>query len=1501
MEPIINHFYKGLETDKHVEMRDQDTLLENECFRVIDVDGHGLINTNLLGNDYKEDELGFKITQGFIPVGKSVYNGISFILSFNQTTSEFEIGTFPSPKWNNTGGFEPKYAPLKNYLAANNPLQYQFLYPLDDVSYQNQLQLPGIRNNFRITGANNAPWNIGVRMMSVVTRLNYDNSVNIYFADGENATRVINCGFNVFTGFLTRQCYSDNMFECAINLLNESNKPVRLYEAAGSFNIGYNGQYKCGTNVYYFRYLDENFNPTSYQSCSGSIMIIPSDENTVGNAHALVGGPGDKITNKSVTLKIETGQYGSEVIDTAYKYIEIAYVRTIENNVKEAFRYAARFEVQSLVNEATNNSRDYSEILLTDAEEKFNVSLTEIITPKRADIVGRHLSESESRLWVGKTKTKDYDWKELYDYAITIEALPYSDIVVDKKPHDTGVLPGEVGYKHYRTFYDKAHYMCGEAYALGVQFLMKDSGKWSESFPITSGDYYNDFTTPSSTNTKGIIRMPSQAVYNPFGLTDKDMYVLGLTFNIPTTTTYISDNVSAIRFTRAKRRPNQLYQGLISKVFCSASDPAFGRYGNAQDFTIPTFRFYYPYTFMIIPDPPVPLSPWWANAANVPRGKGPSFVYYANLRSFPSPAVFMPPAEDVDDGREYGTRVISLADWVENYFYESGVNEYGGPYAYTKLRCDVPWRIWVSESDKIVADGMLHWTSISYGMLGGLVSVSSTKPFSGLSYKGDRKAFHRGPGAILPGWNKGKFGIYSLDYAIFPERFKQSSYLVKKLAQFDPVTTEEKDFTDFGVTAPPNTRDSSTIVLRRYLIDVYQWSYVLKPSRSGDSNTIFSGQVYGIRPWDIMPIADFVSYYKEGSGDAYDRGDFDNDNSKDEDDYSTNYIQRTQTDFHFYWWDQKNKKRNKGRGELNIRNLEFGVAPYLGIDFTGLGWEEWPYYWLNDLVGLYMTNPDDPGFDITKWYSPENLDYFPITQHFYKNEFEDTNNIVAFRGDSFPGHGYIKYLTNPQYDPYTRDDSYDSFIAKGEGQCAYGQVLGFYAEHNSVVGLRHPEYPSLNTSPNELDHESFYPALLPHDPANYAIYNRARESYRYNEGYSNQLSELRSAGFNIQIAFRQQEFQGRICFSDRYIENAFVDQWRNIDLGSHKDFSGKGILNGLIGTKERLYSFWTNGVMLHVPSQPTSVATNTGEVVIGQQGEVLSDKAYEITKDYGLQHTQAVGESINYIYFVDALNRAIVQIPKGSAQFDVISIKQGINSLLLSEFDAINHHSDYRYQIPDLPSFGEGIVIGFNKKYKEVYFGYRCKPNRETTLRNTFIFNESIGRFTGTHKIFVPMYITIVEDFYGMEVPELGSSIKRFFIWDREFDSNGNPNACKFFFQTYESYFTSVINKYSSVEKIYDSVELQMNNENAVSVRYETQYQTGLHAPFNQPTTPLYVKPKYRENKFEFPVIRCIVGNDHYQPGSAMRGQNMKVKVSFLTNNRIFVKSITVHVRQSKH
>ena len=149
MPTNINEFFKGDNRDIDLLKLPNDTARRIQNMRVLDVDGKGLVMTNIGGTEYK-----FRLTNGFIPVGNCEAGGVGYIASVNPLTGVGEIGCYPAPRALveedcNLSGWDPnnkQYAPLFNFTGVNparddNSVSQPFRTELFDFNCETQIDM----------------------------------------------------------------------------------------------------------------------------------------------------------------------------------------------------------------------------------------------------------------------------------------------------------------------------------------------------------------------------------------------------------------------------------------------------------------------------------------------------------------------------------------------------------------------------------------------------------------------------------------------------------------------------------------------------------------------------------------------------------------------------------------------------------------------------------------------------------------------------------------------------------------------------------------------------------------------------------------------------------------------------------------------------------------------------------------------------------------------------------------------------------------------------------------------------------------------------------------------------------------------------------------------------------------------------------------------------------------------------------------------------------------
>jgi hypothetical protein len=526
----INEFLKGDNRDIDVLKLSNDTARRMKNVRLLDVDGKGLVVTNIGGNEYR-----FSLSKGFIPIGKCEYNGIGYIASVNPDTGLGEIGCYPAPaalvnqNITLTGfGATKSYAPLFNFTGGN---------PSRD---------PASLNQPFTTSLFNFDCNYQIDMFA---RQDYDGSVNLYLGSGNNPLRVINSGFDKSGALnsLARR-YWDNSFPNVVNMLHESENHIDV-----QFNgLGNSGSTKAGNWIFFARYATESFDRTSFFTETNAIQITAGLYANEGiGHHGLLGG---RITDKSIRLTFTN-------LDTTYSYLELGYIYSF-NDTQEFGIIDKFYHIDPNITTL--------DIEITGFEGMFNIGFEELIKTKpKYDGAITH-TQLENRYFAADlfdtTQYDDDSANAILDFSQKIRPK-YDDSKL--LPHISGGLFRGI-YNNEMNAYNYTGYFRGEAYAYGIVCVLKN-GRETQAFPIEGIDDYSGSVGPSNIN--GIYRFPNINI-SPT-VVGNDVRIMGVKFDITSAISsipqYILDNVSGFYFVRAKRNETLLYQGLTTPCYNAAT------------------------------------------------------------------------------------------------------------------------------------------------------------------------------------------------------------------------------------------------------------------------------------------------------------------------------------------------------------------------------------------------------------------------------------------------------------------------------------------------------------------------------------------------------------------------------------------------------------------------------------------------------------------------------------------------------------------------------------------------------------------------------------------------------------------------------------------------------------------------------------------------------------------------------------------------------------------
>lgn len=502
-------------------------------------------NNFILFNTKGTEPLDVFLSDGFYPIGIEQYLGIAYIFSYNPTTGQGEVGTYPSPEYITSSGMITKqYRPLKNFIKTGDTLPSNFRSTLFNFDFKHPLSLEA--------------------------RIEYDGSVNIYITDYKNLVRVVNSGFvreNEFHYSLGKKSlYTEAALDDEIGLLPRSSKILEI-DLVGVEN---NGQLFPGNYIYYFYYQTQGGNQTELVGQSFTVSVYDGN----GTASQITGGKidvGNNIlkTNKSVHIALKN-------VDTTFGFLKVFYERITGNEEQDR----EVFEILKSVN-ITSSQVDF----IHTGTENERISSVEELNTIFADFgIARTLAQVDNKLYIANTNASesiDSDIFELFSSKIKLEwfqtsmQIPGTNNLDDLYSQKINQSNG--GYYEPLNIYYNLGYWGGEAYTYGIKYILNNGETLI--YPLSGFDYFNGDAVPEDTNNlldkvTGIMRFPvrNSLVVNEF-LEDQRTTVLGVKMNMKTAfdDVVLWGKIKAASigcyFFRSRRNKQCITQGYIARAY----------------------------------------------------------------------------------------------------------------------------------------------------------------------------------------------------------------------------------------------------------------------------------------------------------------------------------------------------------------------------------------------------------------------------------------------------------------------------------------------------------------------------------------------------------------------------------------------------------------------------------------------------------------------------------------------------------------------------------------------------------------------------------------------------------------------------------------------------------------------------------------------------------------------------------------------------------------------
>lgn len=559
-----NTFQDGLLLDSHPLAVPNNVLTNCLNGTLITYNGNELILQNDVGNskiiykDAKNVEQEVKLTSGFVPVGMKSFNGIVFIFSHNEQTGEGEIGTFPSPDYNN--GYE--IIEGTNVYIVHD-IQYVYR-PLRNLVRYNDDATSLLQDNYELVDFRTKELNFDLQHpLTVDCQLSYDDSVNIIFNDGKNIPRLVNSGFAPYGDHKVKIIRRDQLLET--NVYDEANFKYNtsLIRTCNSIvdikfdGITEDGDLPVGNYVFYFKVADSDDNESDFIGQSG---LVVCHKGKLNDPKSIDGGIVSENSKKSVKFTISK-------IPRQFSRLYVYYSRyssTVEGTLVTEYKKIARyFDLTSVYNDNRYIGTRKASITINGNDTTLDVSLANLNPLNMNPLSANAQSVTNNRLFMANIHENVSLYSILKQYSeLHVKVKPCKsenedELIIDKYVDYESYIPGQHGYYDVKNIYNKVGYWPEEYYRFGIVYILDDY-TLTPVFNII-GEY--KLGQETFTNKYGVIKFPKQYFYK---YQDKDPNVYH-TIHFPKFTfdSKPPSGVIGCIFVRQKRIKNIIGQALF--------------------------------------------------------------------------------------------------------------------------------------------------------------------------------------------------------------------------------------------------------------------------------------------------------------------------------------------------------------------------------------------------------------------------------------------------------------------------------------------------------------------------------------------------------------------------------------------------------------------------------------------------------------------------------------------------------------------------------------------------------------------------------------------------------------------------------------------------------------------------------------------------------------------------------------------------------------------------
>lgn len=433
------------------------------------------------------------------------------------------------------------------------------------------------------------------------------------------------------------------------------------------------------------------------------------------------------------------------------------------------------------------------------------------------------------------------------------------------------------------------------------------------------------------------------------------------------------------------------------------------------------------------------------------------------------------------------------------------------------------------------------------------------------------------------------------------------------------------------------------------------------------------------------------------------------------------------------------------------------------------------------------------------------------------------------------------------------------------------------------------------------------------------------EDKKMNFSYSKVLGNIAYYIADSELSDLKTSYRTRHRWSAKSIEGSYSDGWKIWNYADYIDFPQKyGEIKRLIVFNDTLFSFLNDAYFQHMFIGEQVQVTDEQYLTVG--GTQLLSTQVGIVDGFGLSHKFGVLKTDSGIYAVD-MNRDLIYYVgtekkiNGSMGITApanLLKTNGINMWAKSYFSAIRETifgnymkvSDRSTELPDSLFMGNGVTIGYDRKYNEILFTFRYRDQEGKVKGVTLVQSELFGKFTSLYTIKPYFMFSINDDLYSVintryETLEQVGVRRSNTAWrhnnewsDRQLFYNEKPSEFNV------SFYVNGLSEDKNLgpfAKQFEALSIESQQTPFTKITYKTKDQDSDTLFIDE--AKYWTLPEYISHHWQVPIRldntsidegTAAYGDDLYYKDSSMVGDWLKVTIAYMPGITDEIKEIFI-------